>query len=336
MFLQKVWRTNSLYAPSFSVLNPSDGEVSKVSRRTGCIQRLLFVLVVLLACGASKAMAAAPCGKAELHASAHVRGFIFKSYEPLNAGELACMIVYRQRHEIYRMTSHEVMSYDFGQPGDAQNKISRIEDGKDLTGQGHPDMIVASWSGGAHCCTKRYVLELEPRLRVVAKVEDRDSDLGHFERLSDGSYEYLSWDIWSYWPQSFASSVSHEVRLRWVGDALRLDVERMKKQAPTQQEWQSDLDAVGQTVKDGGVSGEFAAPLWDKVLDFIYSGRSELAWKFVREVNPDSMKYPNPSLGDFCSEMVKSRYWPELNPTLREVPRECSAELKEPKVAKGR
>jgi hypothetical protein len=286
----------------------------------------LQLFFVLFLC--HRAQAARPCGTAQLYAKTSVHGYLFKSYKTLNI-ELTCMIVYRHGHEVYRMVSHNVEQYDLGQPAQPEYKIPLVEDGADLTGSGRPDMIVNAWTGGAHCCFTKYVLELEPRLRVIAKVEDGDTDLGHFEQLPEGSYEYMTWDIWSYWPMSFAGSANHSVMLHWDGGKLRLDAERMEKPPPTSQEWQTALDAVDEVVKDNGDRGQFAGPLWDKVLDLIYTGHSELAWKFLREVNPASMKSPNASLEEFCSEMTGSVYWPELKTMLRDVPPECAAGLKE-------
>jgi hypothetical protein len=286
--------------------------------------RFVFALLCCVGCASGVAQSKRACGNAGLYATARVDGFVFKSYEPLNLDQLVCMVVYRHGREVYRLSSSQIQRYDLGQPGDADLKIPHIVDGTDLNGRGHPDMIVSAWSGGAHCCITRYVFELEPKLRVIVTIADGDSDLGHFERRADGAYEYQTADIWSYWPASFAGSVSHAVKLRWHGDTLRLDMDGMKAPVPTPQQWCDALHAVDAVVKDNGTPDALSEPLWDKVLDLIYTGHSELAWRFVREVNPAALQGNNPSLADFCEEMTKSRYWPELKPTLREVPAECS------------
>jgi len=73
------------------------------------------------------------------------------------------------------------------------NKIPLVPNGSDLTGNGRPDMMVTSWSGGAHCCFKHYIFELEPKLRVMAALDDGDTDLGHFEDLDhNGRYFYVT------------------------------------------------------------------------------------------------------------------------------------------------
>jgi hypothetical protein len=186
-------------------------------------------------------------------------------------------------------------------------------------------MIVTSWSGGAHCCFKHYIFELKPKLRLLATIEDGDADLAHFEKLnSDRGYFYVTYDIWSYWPSSFASSVTHKVVLRWDGEKFRLDLNEMRSPRPTDQLWKTALKDVDNALRDGGdTRGALGVTLWDTTLDLIYTGHSELAWKFVREVNPDALKGDNPSLGEFCSILKDDPYWPDLEPTLRDVPQEC-------------
>jgi hypothetical protein len=65
--------------------------------------------------------------------------------------------------------------------------------------------------------------------------------------------------------------------------------------------------------------------LWDTVLDLIYTGHSDLAWMFVRDVNPAALKGDNPSLEEFCIGLKGSIYWNDLEPSLRDVPKECAA-----------
>ena len=94
----------------------------------------------------------------------------------------------------------------------------------------------------------------------------------------------------------------------------------MRYPAPTPEQWKNALKDVDDVVDDRPSLGV----LWDTVLDLIYTGHSELAWKFVEEVNPNALKGNNPSLGDFCSMLKISEYWPDLKPTLRGVPDECA------------
>ena len=251
-----------------------------------------------------------------------MRGYVFKAFKDADGDTPGCIRVYLHGKFVYRLATDEGMTYRLGQPADAINKIPLVPNGADLTGDGRSDMMVTSWSGGAHCCFTHYIFELEPKLRLKATLNDGDTDLGHFEDLDhNGRYFYVADEIWSYWPASFAGSVSHKVILKWDKDRFRLDLDRMRYSAPTPEQWKDALKDADDVADDRPSLG---VALWDTVLDLIYKGHSDLAWKFVKEVNPNALKGDNPSLEDFCSMLKFSEYWPDLEPTLKDVPDECA------------
>lgn len=277
----------------------------------------------LSAAGVAQTDKAALCVQVQRTGSVPVAGYVFETYESTDVDGPACFRIYQGGKMVYQSPDDGSERYYLGQLADAQYKIPAVPDGTDLTGRGRPDMIVTSWSGGAHCCYTRYVFELSPALRLLQTIEDGDTE-GHFEsRGGKRAYDYLTWDLWSYWPGSFASSVQHKVILAWRGDALQLDLEAMRGPAPTPQEWTADLKAVDDAVKGDNDRETVGLALWGTTLHLIYTGHSDLAWKFVREANPDAMKGTNASLGDFCDMLQGDQYWPELRATMREMPREC-------------
>ena len=261
------------------------------------------------------------CTHAELAESANVSGYVFRAYKDTDGETPGCVRVYLHGKVAYRLATDDALTYRLGQPADKINKIPFVPNGSDLTGLGRPDMMLTSWSGGAHCCFAHYIFELEPKLRLIATLNDGDTDLGHFEDLDhNGRYFYVTYEIWSYWPHSFADSVSHKVILKWDKDRFRLDLERMRHPAPTPAKWKAALKEADDAADDGPLG----ATLWDTVLDLIYTGHSDLAWKFVDEVDPKALKGNNPSLGDFCSMIKSSDYWADLKSTLKNVPDECA------------
>lgn len=265
------------------------------------------------------------CAHVHETGSVTVRGFAFKTYDATNPGDSACLGIFRDGKIMFLMAEDQ-KQYNLGQPGDARFKIPPVPNGVDLTGEGRPDMIVSSWSGGAHCCFNHFIFELEPKLRVLATIKDGDIDLAHFEKLGqDSGYYYVTSDIWSYWPASFASSVTHKVFLRWNGVRFKLDLDKMRNPPPTSQQWKAALKDVDDALKGGSNTREsLGVTLWNTTLDLIYTGHSDLAWQFVREANPNALKGDNPSLVEFCSELKDSEYWPDLKPTLTNVPDECA------------
>ena len=212
---------------------------------------------------------------------------------------------------------------------DSDFGIPVIRNGTDVTGRGHPDLIVSHFTGGAHCCTSHYLYELAPVVRLVAKFSDTNDDAAHFERdPKDGHYYYHTADwIFAYWPTGFALSPSEAVILRFVDDAnggaYHVAFDKMAKPAPTQTAWDKKLSAAQKAVNAGAVN-DIGLAVWGVVLDFLYTGHSDLAWKFLDALGPKAQQKPFPSLADFCTLLKKSAYWPDLQPTLRNTPPTCA------------
>jgi hypothetical protein len=85
------------------------------------------------------------------------------------------------------------------------------------------------------------------------------------------------------------------------------------------------LKDVDDAVKDSaGEPGDVGVTLWNTVLDLIYTGHSDLAWRFVREANPNAIRGKNPALAEFCSKLSSSPYWDDLKPTVKDIPVKCA------------
>jgi hypothetical protein len=273
-----------------------------------------------------------PCAHARLVEKTSVSGYILEAYDdeqdrgdtPLDPP--GCLRVYLGDKLAYRLTTaEEGATFTLGQPANPVANIPFVPNGSDLTGNRQPDMMVKSWSGGGHCCSTHYVFELKPKLRLIARLEDGATNLGHFDHLDrNGRYFYITDDIWDYWPQSFAGSVRHKVILKWNGRKFALDLDRMHTPPPTSQQWQSWLQQIDEAVTDAPDERAAVEGLWDTTLDLIYTRHSDLAWKLVGEVNPKAFQGNNPTLKEFC-EMLKSRpYWPDLKLNLKDMPEECA------------
>jgi len=266
------------------------------------------------------------CRREQLKDAATVKGFIFRTYEN-DGDDPACLTVSRDGKVIFREAEH-ARHYTLGQPMDSKWKTPAIPNGTDVTGRGHPNMIVSYWTGGAHCCSSHYVFELEPDFKLLTTLDDQDDDLAHFEKIGS-QYFYKTFD-WSfaYWPSCYACSPSHPVVLRFVNDAkdgaYHLAIDKMWWPAPDERQWKAALADVNDVVKEDGVQlDEIGTTLWNTVLDLIYTGHSDLAWKFIEEAGPQAQKEPLPDLETFCSKLKQSPYWPDLQPTLRNSPPEC-------------
>jgi hypothetical protein len=262
------------------------------------------------------------CARSALSDTAQVGNTLFRSYK---SDDGACLEVMREGKVLFRRAA-EVQSYTLGQQ--ASDNIPLIANGTDLTGRGRPDMIISSWSGGAHCCSEHLIFELEPEFRLLATLEDADDDQAHFDHFKDGHYYYYTGDwTFAYWPSCFACSPSATVTLRFVDDAhggaFHLALDKMQKAAPTNAKWNSELRAAQKSANAGDITS-IGITLWGPVLNFLYDGHPDLAWKFVDAVGPAAQQSPLPALADFCRLLTKSSYWPDLAPRLLLAPPACS------------
>jgi hypothetical protein len=302
----------------------------------GSPRRAQFVVLFFaLACAAiatplpaqsSAANPSAACAATHRIGSVVVDHITFASYSS-NAG--ACLQAIAAGKVVYRNAVDSLQSFTLGQPASTDGNYFAVPNGADVTGRGHPDMIVSLFTGGAHCCTSHFVFELEPTFKLLATLNDSDDDLAHFARdPKDHRYSYFTADwTFAYWPTCFACSPSELVILRWADDAkgggFHLALDKMQKPAPTAAAWNKDLAAIRAVVNQGNADS-IGQTLWQNVLDLLYSSQSDLAWKLIDAAGPKAQQKPLPALSDFCSLLRQSPYWPDLAPTLKNPPPACT------------
>lgn len=89
--------------------------------------------------------------------------------------------------------------------------------GRDITGEGNPDLIIETYSGGAHCCLQYFVIDLG-EFFITKQLQTRESNCpGEFKDLDhDGSYEFITCDdILAYTYCSFAATPLPTVILKF-------------------------------------------------------------------------------------------------------------------------
>jgi len=259
--------------------------------------------------------------------TATVGKFVFRAYRNDKTGD-ACLKVFHDGKVVFKRTLGNAGYYKLGQPDDTDEKVPAILNGTDITGRGYPDMIVSFYTGGAHCCLLYYVFELEPELKLLATLDAEDGDGAHFA-LIDRQYYFIANDwTFAYWQSSFAGSPAPEVILRYVGEtnggSYHLAFEKMERPEPTAEEWNKAIeDARSAFGEPNPFSGGIGTNLWGEMLEFIYHGHSELAWKLFDESWPRTRKGKTQFLADFCSQLKRSSYWPDLKGDIKNAPAAC-------------
>lgn len=254
----------------------------------------------------------------------------FQAFRDKEDGQ-ACLLVKQSGKVVFRRTNDNDGWFEIGQKADQSLGAPAIPAGTDVTGNERPDVLVSFWTGGAHCCRVDYVFEVEPRVRLLATLQAQDADRSFFmHSQGEGSFRYVTADyVFAYWYGSFAGSPVHEIVLRYVpdqsGGAYHLDWKAMYKAPPTKEEWQKARDAVDVEVnlKRRGMAEALRSVLWQEVLDLIYTGHPELAWRFIDEVGQEAQSGDDPSLDDFCGTLKNSFYWPDLKKELSSAPAAC-------------
>ncbi len=184
--------------------------------------------------------------------------------------------------------------------------------GKDLTGNGTPDIVLTSWSGGAHCCNSLTVLELtKTGARRVITVDGGSYGLILKDLDGDGTPEIDFWD----WPidyqfNSFSHSAQGRVVLKSVGDGYRVAKSLMYRKHP---------GALRLAVAKGAIRKAFSTQqpgvpyeLLKLMMELSYSGYRELALKMADDTWPRDLEGLAKFKLDFKRALATSPYWSEF------------------------
>lgn len=194
----------------------------------------------------------------------------------------------------------------FGQPNVQIETVDSIDSltGRDITGEGHPDVIIHTDSGGAHCCYSALVYDLGETLTKVLETPSSNCKTTFSDLDADGIFEAVTCDdLFAYRYCSFAGSPMPTVilahvpglgygpaspRFAWfyVGDIARDTV-------------QAELATPG---GKGEFDGTTKCAVLALVLDYLYAGFPERAWtEFYR-------LYPYPDRETFRAEIEEAVY----------------------------
>jgi len=152
--------------------------------------------------------------------------------------------------------------------------------GTDLNADGYPDLVVETFSGGAHCCFGTQVYSLRPDAAVLILKKPESNAGGYFEDLdADGISEFITYDdsfAYQYCP--YAAGVSVKVIMaydprgdRYTPASLHYP-EQYAEEIVTNQ--QRALAAPGELGEWDGTNICAILPL---VLDYLYLGQPEKA-----------------------------------------------------------
>jgi hypothetical protein len=189
---------------------------------------------------------------------------------------------------------------------------------KDITGDGIPELVLDGYSGGAHCCSRNYIIELSNPLSVLLDLDTGDNGITFIDNDAGGPMSFKTQDSYfGYWLTSYSCSPQPTIiyKLDEVSHKYVIDPDSMRKQAPSNDVikeqangWRSSdwtEDGSGREI------GNLCVTPWTYALDLIYSGNAksardyiDLAWK------PNSQfKSEDDFLNLFASQIRSSQFY---------------------------
>lgn len=242
-------------------------------------------------------------------------------YREEPAGDSVLRIV-KNGKEIFSRDGH-VFRLGLIETDDANNKLVGV--GSDITGDSVPDLVISEWSGGAHCCFTYYVFSIGSDFKLMDKIEAQDAGGAIFQDIdNDGQLEFLAHDfVFAYWHSSFAASPAPEVVLKFKDGRYRLALDLMRKPLPSIEDEEKivqQLEKEHATAKswdksllkfDTWTKGDVTViPMtWGHMLDLIYSGHANEAWRFLDRVWEGDEETKAEFIADFRSQLSQSNYW---------------------------
>ncbi len=184
--------------------------------------------------------------------------------------------------------------------------------GKDITGNGAPNLVVSEWNGGAHCCFVFHVYELGRSFREVAVIDAGHGDFSHFANLDGGNgLEFVTAD-WTFanWRASFAQSPAPQVILRFKDGAYSLACDLMAKPRPSPELLQAEARRVRS--EPGWSQKEQPPALWDTMLRLVYGGNARLVREFLDKAWPLTIPGKEDFYQDFRNTLSQSPYYKDL------------------------
>ncbi len=216
-----------------------------------------------------------------------------------------------------RSNGRELLAFEdaditFGQqdwslpPGSEAHKLGA---GDDLNGDGVSELVVFSFSGGAHCCYTVYILELTDPPVVTATI-DAQNGMGikpapESDPSRRGQYDFdIPEQSFDYWNAPHVASPMPSVYYQLRDHRLVVDLAAMLKPAPTV----ATLDAEAARVRKlmAAPNSELEPDLWRTMLDLIYSGHESEAVRFFNEAWPEKRPGKDGFYAEFRSVLDKS------------------------------
>ncbi len=252
-----------------------------------------------------------------LQKSASFRTYTVNTYfDPNSNTKEAYFDILKDQKSIYRQPATERGErFNIGTFYDDDPDAKLVAMGRDITGDGQPDVVVSEWSGGANCCLTFHIFEIGPKFRKIADIDVEFGDQGpHFVHLDHGPGLQIQIYDWTFanWHSDFADSPAPRVVLRYQHGRYRVAPDLMCTPVADMKDVAAKVEKVREEAKDlrGGSWPDANIPplLWGTMLDLIYTCHRLTAWLFVDKAWPQKVGGKKDFVNDFIAQLKKSPY----------------------------
>ena len=309
--------------------SPESSIQDAVSSRSGIIYQIVRALILvsivsmIVAIGSPTRCPAADNSTVLPHREQTSPPYVVRVYfdQVAKDGSDAYYEILKDNKPVFRQkAAYKGEQFFIGTMDDKDPDATLVKIGKDITGDGQPDVVVSEWSGGANCCLTIHIFEIGSTFRQIGTIAAKYGDTGpHFMHMDDKDSKNAGLKLqvgdWTFanWHSDFADSPAPKVILRFSDGAYRVSPDLMRSPIPSV----SDLDArvaAIRTYKNNSKSkswpgADISPTLWATMLDLIYTGHAGDAWKFLDRAWPPQIAGKDSFAHDFRAQLKRSPYW---------------------------
>ena len=181
--------------------------------------------------------------------------------------------------------------------------------GKDITGMGLPNIVIEKKMEGEKCCYEYYIYEVGKELKKIGEFTGLYDALKFKDLDGDGKDEVLGRDwMFKRWWASIDKDIAPDVIWRYKNGEYQLASALMKKNPPMQEEMDDALSRMNN-------SDTYMSDVWKYMLDLIYTGNGDLAWKFFDKIEwrgEQKIGSKEEFLEAFKEQLTTSPFWEGL------------------------
>ena len=178
--------------------------------------------------------------------------------------------------------------------------------GRCVTGNGLPDLVLLQQNGWH---SRVRILELGPTLRAVP-LAGQEAALG---RLGESGRFCAVERIFEFWHGCHAEAALTTVPLKYVGKGYEVDLQAMREPAAPPAELECAAEELRATEwPDYGGDAHPPRAMKQTMLDLVYTGHADLAWKFCEAAWRPGVAGQARYLKDFKQTLTTSPYWPSV------------------------